>query len=867
MRLTKHLIDRDLIMAKGSEMALIADQKTQPQLLSPPFLEQFGALIQSETDDAEVDDMGVDQHHEFADQLNYTFGEGSPQVCELMESLVELLPTFPALLDSLSSGAASLISSVRSATLRFNSPAGRDCAAKYLTRIHRLWPAMDDCLHTLIDKNVTQIDKIYVSQLIERLACLLNLRVKYSEDNNATLDRVRKFKNTYPQLPKHWVPDAMCLEWKFDILSKLIRCSQMQLRVMAASSMCQTLVSLWKRFEEDPTQPVLRHMADYLKRGSIIEYILGANSHPAIINESANIVGFLAVTRTYEERHTDQLWRAFSSSQDPRAADALVRLIVGVTNLLDMSSLGDLCAKLDNRPFIEFTPPMRSLFDSIMKRMLEKSSIDEPLTYQPYALCLRLLRESTLLAQKAGTAPPEMHQVLMHRLRDLIRASPEKHREELYQSCLLDISQKSDTTLGSLWCLSLTVSVQSAIGVEMELLTWEHDFARLLVEEIEHAVTSHAASNTGPVLCGQVNKPRMDFLIQILRHQPSSIDDGLGDKLWNVMVGSLCCCIEDREVGWRILNDIRGDTKNPYIRSCYSIYLPKLPTEDFCEGTLKFIREELLYLLKQTEELHLDDETSLRSSCLEQLWRLVLEVPDQVLAARAIHILAREVYIDNSVVTSYPPIRARQVHSAFVARCLAHLRESATCIKGPQDAEVMVVEGSEEKQERIFTRSLQLLTYFLGAHQNNARFSAPDLRPFMSRTPSEIAGELAQLKYQSFDGVEQTDVKPLQIGKLNTAASLLASIRQETGFPNYRAYYRGQPFLLSERDICRSLEDLQIRDGLILVKREEEGRTGSFKHKPGLSPLQAEIMSHFPEMAGYLDLKENLAAEVSQEPE
>lgn len=178
---------------------------------------------------------------------------------------------------------------------------------------------------------------------------------------------------------------------------------------------------------------------------------------------------------------------------------------------------------------------------------------------------------------------------------------------------------------------------------------------------------------------------------------------------------------------------------------------------------------------------------------------------------------------------------------------------------------MVIVDGDEQtvRYERVFTRSLQLLRYFLDIYQTRPELSTPDLRAVVSRTPSEVEGDPAQLKYQCFDGLQQTEMKPLSIGKRNTAASLLASLRQETGFQNYKAYFRGRAFHPDVRQLCKSLEDLQMHEGLILVKKTEE--RSSFRGrrvKLGSSALQIDILQHFDELWQYLDLKESLASEV-----
>jgi ubiquitin carboxyl-terminal hydrolase 34 len=167
------------------------------------------------------------------------------------------------------------------------------------------------------------------------------------------------------------------------------------------------------------------------------------------------------------------------------------------------------------------------------------------------------------------------------------------------------------------------------------------------------------------------------------------------------------------------------------------------------------------------------------------------------------------------------------------------------------------------QSQRKFLRAIQFLKLFLGRYRTNPGFALPDLRSLMPEAPSEVEGDLTELKYQSFDGLVQTNVRPLNIGKLNTAASLLASLREETGFDNYRAYYRGRPFAPTEQDICKSLEDLQVREGLILVKKENLDMGSSSRVRAGSSPLEVEISSYFDELQSYLDLEEPMAREVS----
>ena len=882
--MTAYLVKFDIQSLRDAQTSLIANQPQLPELYSGGYLSQLYSLTRREAAmDAEhvpiASERPVSPSNDariILEKVKATFGEDLGILDELVVALIDVLPNFPKLVDNLAYASQLLSGLLNDAAIRIRTAPRHEetqHANRLLEKGHELWIKISACLSMLLEKHVTQVSNDGISYTILALSEALKACVTGTHEIAAL--RVEQHRQHHPQLPTACTPDAIALEWRLEMLGRLIRCSQMQLRVIGVTTMCSELVVLWKRLGEDPANPILKHVGHHLLRSNLIDYILGPNCHPEIMVESANIVGFLVVAKLYQKEHTDRIWHGITSSQDPRIADALTRMIISITNLFDYSSLSYLCGKLEELPLGSFTPSIRVLWgDHVMRPLMAKSSHDHtPLTYQPYNLCVRLLRESSVCVNGSDVAYPEMQHLAMQKLQELLKYGPdESGRAKLYQSCLEDISKKTHTTLGSLWCLSL--AIRSTPAHEMQILAQEHDLTRLVVEELEHAVQTGPSTGPTSVLSGNNNYPRREFVSNIICYQPMTIDEASGQMLWDLLVGPRSLGRGDREAGWKILNDIvsRAQGDNPFIRTCLSRYLPTLPSTYFCEGTLEFVREEALSLVKNNDEFHLDDERTVRSSCVEQLWRIVLTAVDPGLVNRAIHTLAVEVYMDSQVLSAYPSLRARQVHSSLINRCFVQLRDSANVIKASRDGGsdgdndsmvIMATEVQVQEQARTFTRSLQFLRYFLETHQSKPQFAAPDLRPLMSRTPAEVVGDPAQLKYQSFDGTRQTDIKPLDIGRGNTAAALLTKIRQETGFQNYRVYYRGSPFLPSETDVCKSLEDLKIHDGLILVKREdEEEGPGSFNYKPGSSSLQIEIMSHFEEMWEYLNLDENLACEV-----
>ncbi|PHH80164.1 hypothetical protein CDD82_1934 [Ophiocordyceps australis] len=883
--LTALFISLDCLACREARSAFAtAGDRRHPEILAPIYLQQLvnaigplGLSQQGPNDSV----SGANLNHLDLDlRLATTFLEspGGSIEClsEFAHELQYVMAQVPRLTDSLAPLSQILAACVRQSLQQFR--AGQQDFADARRRLElglEAWSTISSTLVTIIDKHVTCLSSecanISIQALSEVLKCSLQ------GGHAAATDDLANHRTKYPSVAPQDTHEAIAWQWKFDVLEKLIRSSQMTLRVMAVTTMCNNLVSIWRRHcdgSDEYGTEFFGHLAKYLLQTGLIDYILGANCHPEIILESANIIGFLVVTRFYVQDHTEQIWRGIISSQDPRVSDALARMIASITNLFDYNGLLQICNRLRQLPLDRFSPSIRHLLDSVLREMLARSKSEQPtLTFHPYGLCLRLLRESSVFASSSQVADPEMQQFAMQKFRELLGHGPDSEgRRELYLSCLSDLAAKSPTSLGSLWALSMATR-HTLVG-QMQILTEQHDLARLIVEELEHAGNAGRAAGAFPVLFGTCNQPRRDFVTSLIELQPTAIDGSLGFKLWDLLVGSLSACPDDRRAGWYIILSTARKTalQNPFLQTCFSDYLPKLAPVYFCEGMLDFIKEHLHPLLTDRNGLlDFDDEAVASRSGIEQLWRIILQAQDEELVQHAISTLAVEVYLESRAITSCALHRTRQLHLAFVARCLSQMKEAATKLKRSSegttrgdDEPMIIVTTDEENRElqRTMTRSLRLLRFFLERYQSKPRFAVADLRSFMSEKPQRIDGDSAHLKYQSFNGDKQSDILLLDIGRLNTVSSLLASFRDKTGFDNYRVFYRGRQLLLSEQDTCKSLQELGIHDGFVLVKREESNISFPSRIKPGSLPLEIEILSHFADFWDYLSMDDCLAEEI-----
>ena len=889
-RLTALFIEHDL---RNLAMHGPAAQQTQiPDLLSLNYIQAFASLTRREEvllhsghlHNGDPDcDYAVDMSLVLAEFQKSLRHRGGPvaHLKELAYILAALAPRFPKITEALAYLGV-LVDSLLRDNARRN--AGREEESdnpfrNQIARGYQFFEIVSSALSNIIEKHVNHLTYDGAATLVSSLTEIYQICLATEGIVPSAL--IDSHLLSHPPIAASSIPEAMASHWKFTTFSKLIMSSQMQLRVMAVSSMCNDLVAFWRKFNDlsDETNRLFLHyIADFLLRTGLVTYILGPTCHPEITTESSNIVGFLLVSTTYTNEHTDALWQTVTSTQDPRVSDALIRMASRITNLFSYDGLIYLCEKLHTVPVEAFGPSMRDFFESILRQLLTKHTYDRPaLDGPPYGLCIRLLRLSSTFGPQSPTAYQDLQHFAIQKFKELLGSGPSPEgRRDIYLSCLGDIAEKSPSALGSLWVLSLMLKPYN-VRADLRSLTVDHGLTRLLVEEMEAAIPLAKRAGFSAVISGIQNTPRKDLITCILYHEPETVTKELGPRLWDVLVGSGAACQEDRDVAWQIFNTslkkVPARADNPFISTCFSEYLPTLAPECFCPGALEFVREGLLPLVNEPTSIILDDSDGFDRTGIEQLWRMILTAPENTIEQMAIHTLVSDIYVDSQSIMSFPHYRARKVHLALVDRCLNQLSSAAAKLKefndgvASGDEESMVIVATEQQtreQELLFIRSLAVLREFHRLHQVKAHFSAPDLRSLILESPNDVDGESAELKYQSFDGDQQTDVMPLNIGKRNTAASLLASLREATGFTNYRIYYRGRPFVPREDDICKSLEDLQIHNGIILVKREFDAPTSpTARARPGASPVDIEILGSFEEFWDYLTMEEKLAQEVN----
>jgi ubiquitin carboxyl-terminal hydrolase 34 len=883
-RLTARFVTVDVkTLSRRSDLG---ESGEEPVIASRLYMSAFGHLLRKEQEPHIG--RNLEQYYrwnwnEDSGMLLNTFltnGGSIPTLTKLTQGLLALVSRFPKLIDNLTDPCRIVYRAIAEASVILREPEGAyrgfvENWERMIAQGYQFYRVMAAGLIPIIEKHVTFLSADAASAHIMNLAYILSQSLA-SEDCPAR-KVLEDHRLKHPSLPLGYSASVISNEWKFEILKKLICSSQMQLRMIGVTTMCGDLLHMFTRIRknDDPaTNPMLLHFAKIILENKLIDYIVGIGSHPEIIVESYNIVGFVVATRTYTVKQTDMIWRTVLTSQDPRVVEAILRMLTQILNLYDYESLLYLCKKVDELPFEAFTVSMRDYCEQLLRYLVstaakEKvSSIDAP----PYELCVRLIREASISQEGAPMGSVDVQYFASTRLRDLMVHGPEAEvRNNIYVSCIEDISDRTRTAPGSI--CALFELLRQNMATDLHVLTTNHGLTRLMVEELEVTNTSEQSSMVSSSTNSPARQARRELLLAIINYEAPTITEELGARLWDSLVGRAARRSSNREIGWQILNSAaKKSQSNTFVATCFKDHLPKLDPDCYTVGSLDFARQSIVAQLSEVQGDFLDEEQLSALTGVEQLWRMILTAPPNSVEAPAVNILV-ELYVDSEMVLSMSRLRAHTVHLSIVNRCLDQLSSAAAKLKrfndgsasGEEDS--MVVVASEDQiveQELIFTRSLMLLREFLRSYQSKPRYMVSKPRSPILPLTNEVVGEVFNIKYQVFDGGKSGDIKELSIGKQNTVATLFATVQKAEALKGCKMFHWGKKIDLDEIDLVAGLDDLKIGRGLLLVVRNDDEDTLQGCLRKRSSTIELEIIKHFDELFDFLGMEERLAKEVSR---
>lgn len=742
---------------------------------------------------------------------------------------------------------------------------------------YSLFQIIDNTLQNFISKKVSVLSLEMSQLLVQELSTLLsNLGVANRDLTLSTMESL----DICEDFDDGEDVAIMELAWKFRLLKKCILKGRMEIRVQGVETMQQELVNVYNKYVQRTSahkdHPVAQFLSDFMLDNKLVEYFVGVESHPQLINRCGNIVGFLVITSRYREAESDALWKAVMNSPDPRTVDAILNMITGFFNISPYETLLYLTKKLDELPLEAFDTSMifysRALLENLRRTWKDLRGVGR-LHLPPYRLCIRLIRQAAAEKSLSLNRTKEIHVFALNELQNLLAFGPSNNdRKLIYEECVTDISQRTAFATGSVSAINALLG-QNPEG-DIRMLAADSDLTNLMIEDFAHIMEAESLSPSLPRTLEECLSVRLDLLQSIIIHIPDTITPAAGQRLWDVMLGHEALSDRARHSAWTIL--VRATRsclkRNPFIDRCITDYLPQLNPKFMGSGCLAFVGQVTPY---ESRLAHLQlDEGQERSDPLrgELLWHLALVAPSGGIELDAIQMLVA-LHLDSpkNMHTTQDALEAVQIE--VVERCIRQLKIAASKLKSFSDGtssgedEPMIVVASEEEinaQRMSFTRSLLILKEFVQGVRSRPRYSPiPRKKPHFPKNLREIKGDSFQIRYQSFSGGTNTGIHSIEIGDLETIDDLSQRLIALTGFSKFTAIAGGQKLDLANNSNTTLREMKFDQKGLLIVKKAHDANSlPDLAPAPELRPLELEVMKNFRELYQLLSMEERLGKEV-----
>lgn len=748
---------------------------------------------------------------------------------------------------------------------------------------YELFQAVDATLQTFVSKQVSALSLETCQSLVQQLSSLLLSIAVADEDLNAL--RLREGLGLGQVFDKSLGPAIVELAWKFLLLKKCILEGRMEIRVQGVETMQLELVAVYNKYVQRNNaykdHPVAQYLSDFMLANKLVEYFVGVESHPQLINRCGNIVGFLVITSRYSEAESDAIWKAVTTSPDPRIVDAILQMLMSFFNISPYETLLYLTKKLVELNLEAYDTTMifygRALLENLRKTWKEKRP-DGSLDMPPYHLCIRLIRQSAAENSIPFHRTREIHVFALTELQSLLTLGPsDSDRKIIYEECVKDISCRTEYATGSVSAIN-SLLAQNPEG-DIRMLADESDLTNLVIEDFAHIIDVESSLSSPSRTLDESLTVRLELLQSIIVHIPNTITAEAGQRLWEVMLGGEALHDRARQSAWSMLSKaIRSCQKrNSFIDRCIGDYLPNLDSRFITAGCLSFVQQVTHYesRLAHLRRGALENQSGPLAS--ELLWHISLVAPSGGIELDAIHMLVA-LCLDSPKPTEMLSVTLEVMQIDVVKRCIGQLTAAASKLKSFSDGtssgedEPMVVVASDEEvisSRMAFTRSLLILKEFVQGVRSRPRYSPPpSKKPQLPTDVRDIKGESFQIRYQSFSGGTNTGIHSIEIGDLETIEDLSQRLVALTGFSKFTAIAGGQKLDLANNSNTTLREMKFDQKGLLIVKKAHSANSPSdfVAPTPQFRPLEIEILENFPDLYQLLSTEEKLAKEVSANP-
>ena len=745
-----------------------------------------------------------------------------------------------------------------------------------LSEAFELFKIVDSTLQTFISKQISTLTIDLCKGLVAELGSLLHQITAADEDVAAA--NFPKDCESAAELGKEDCINLIEFAWKYHLLKRCIKEGRMEIRVQGVDSMQQELVTVYNKYivknKAGVSNKIVQYLSDSILKDKLVDYLVGVESHPQLIQRSTNIVGFLVVTDKYTEVESDVIWKTVASSQDTRTIDAILEMLNGFLSISQFPVLLYLCKKLNELPIRAFDGRMVLFCGAVLEQIRYKwrQVGSQRLDMSPYNLCIRLIREATSDTSLIPNRKREIHQFAMAELQQLLTLGPtDADKSSIYQECVADVAARSPFATGSI--ASINALLVKSPKEDIEILAGHSNLASLLINELAATVHTDAANAATLQSYSDPLAVRLNLLQQVILHIPDSITPELGNSLWDSMLGTHAPSELARNAAWVMLEKATraSSTSNKFLDHCIHYYLPQANTQCLTSGVLPFAEQVIQYETRTSVRVGAGEARDGFVPGSELLWYLSLSLPHQTLGEKAVRMLVGQ-YIGGLCIRKASQDVVNETHIGMVERCIRHLSNAASRLRklndgtssGEEDSMVIVASEKDIQKEKLcFIRSLSILKEFLREVRSR---SSPSPSPrLLHRRTQDLKGERICLRYQSFSSGSNKEIRTIEVGDMETFEELTAYLILLTGFSKFTVIAGGQKL---DPANCHklTLRELKLdQKGLLLIKKSPDA--AFVQGSPVLTelrPLEVEVMKHFEELHDLLGIDEQLGKDVSR---
>ncbi|KAL9097404.1 MAG: hypothetical protein Q9165_000299 [Trypethelium subeluteriae] len=751
----------------------------------------------------------------------------------------------------------------------------RDSWASLASRAYSLFETISKELHTSVEKPAKSpgLDVEFSKELvryIEYLPC--GLARLDTHLGKTMFDKHLQ----HSQMPHDLDKDLFQCIWVIK-LSKCFLCKgRMDMRITGVETMHHELVSVWHRYDMDPSCDSLKYVARTLLDEQILDYLVGPDSHPQLISRCSNIVGFLAVMDFYTTAHTELIWNVINGHQDYRIAAATLLMLRNMLTYLSLPQLHHICAKFQLSAMERFGVEARRLMDSLLICVREKLEIGGEAAskvFIPSFLGLRILREAL--------SPPavEIGDMASFGLDTFTfvygRLARSEDRYQILQNCIEDVNIGSATSAGSVQALIQAVTSETSVEA-LTYLTEHLNASLVVVERICHLIESKERVPSDELFGYNLNG-HIELFHYLVLDRPGSVPTDLDGIIWSHFVGFAALNNDYRDRGWECLRLIaeKAVRPNSFIDRGLVQQLPLLSPETFTPSSYRFLEAAVNYQSRFHSPEDIQQSDSIRVPLKDQIWSCILTVPPNSIENEATNLFVTLHLLPEHARADLRPV-LELTHVSLVQKCIEQLTRACNTLKSSgrsRDIENNVstagLPGGEiEKAKLCIRRTLRLLSVMLQRIRANKDLSpTPAGSSPKSKTPntSDAISETILMKYQAFDGNEQSEIDTLTVCSRDSLSELRQKLSDLTGFASYRLICGGQQIDLDKsHDMTINESGIASRGLLMIIKKTDSQMSqGSPPIAMGGSAFERELLQHIDPLYQLMDSNEDYCYFVS----